>query len=76
MTRSPYISALVVGLLATLVIWAFIAGWAGQVVFWPDNAGTSWLEVLIWLTIMYGPPAFALWGAMRLLLPMKNGEAD
>ena len=60
--RAIYLSLAILSLAATALIWAFIAGWAGKVVFAPDMELLASGEALSWLAfmaLMYGPIAFA-----------------
>jgi hypothetical protein len=62
--RAIYLSFAVVSLAVTALIWAFIAGWAGRVVFAPDMELLASGESLTWvafMALMYGPIAFSGW---------------
>lgn len=61
--RAIYLSFAILSLAATALVWAFLAGWAGQVVFAPDMellASGKWLSWLAFMALMYGPIAFAV----------------
>lgn len=60
--RTIYISLAVLSLAAAALVWAFLAGWAGRVVFTPDMELLATGETLSWLAfmaLMYLPIAFA-----------------
>ena len=60
--RTTYLSLAILSLVATVLVWAFLAGWAGRVVFAPDMALLAtgeWLSWLAFMALMYGPIAFA-----------------
>jgi hypothetical protein len=60
--RTTYLSLAILLLAATALVWAFLAGWAGRVVFAPDMellATGEWLSWLAFMALMYGPIAFA-----------------
>jgi hypothetical protein len=62
--RAIYLSFAVLSLAAAALIWAFVAGWAGRVVFAPDMellASGEWLTWLAFMALMYGPIAIAGW---------------
>jgi hypothetical protein len=62
--RAIYLSFAVLSLAAAALVWAFIAGWAGRVVFAPDMAllaSGEWLSWLAFMALMYGPIATAGW---------------
>ena len=46
------------------LVWSFIAGWAGAMVFLPDIAlltSGEWLGWVFVVALMYGPLAFVGW---------------
>lgn len=60
--RAIYLSLAILSLTATALVWTFIAGWAGRVVFAPDMELLATGQSLSWLAfmaLMYGPIAFA-----------------
>ena len=60
--RASYLSLAILSLTATALVWTFIAGWAGRVVFAPDMELLATGQSLSWLAfmaLMYGPIAFA-----------------
>lgn len=60
--RPIYLSLAILSLAATTLVWAFLAGWAGRVVFAPDMellASGEWLCWLAFMALMYLPIAFA-----------------
>lgn len=62
--RATYLIYALTALIAAAVIWAFIAAWAGQMVFLPDVAlltSGEWLSWVFAVAMMYGPIAFAAW---------------
>jgi hypothetical protein len=53
----------------TVLIWLFIAGWAGRLVFAPDMEllhGPQWPIWFVGLAVMYGPVIFAGWAVFKL----------
>ena len=70
MTLKSYAVALFTSLMGTLMIWGFVAGWAGGIRFLPDRP----LEVggLVLVLIMYAPIAFAVWAVCGLVA--KSGQ--
>ncbi|WP_430387417.1 hypothetical protein [Blastomonas fulva] len=62
--RAIYLGFAVLSLAAAALVWTFIAGWAGRVVFAPDTELLASGEALTWLAfmvLMYGPIATAGW---------------
>jgi hypothetical protein len=60
--RTIYLCLAILSLAATALVWAFLAGWAGGVVFAPDRELLATGESLSWpafMALMYGPIAFA-----------------
>ena len=71
--RATYLIYALISLIATAVIWAFFAGWAGGVAFLPDVAlltSGEWLSWAFVVALMYGPIAYAGW--MMLLAIRSN----
>ena len=62
--RAIYLCFAVISLAAAALVWTFIAGWAGRVVFAPDMELLATGQLLSWLAfmaLMYGPIAIAGW---------------
>jgi hypothetical protein len=60
--HTTYLSLAILSLVATALVWAFLAGWAGRVVFAPDMellASGEWPSWLAFMALMYLPIAFA-----------------
>lgn len=74
MTAKFYAIALFAGLMGTLMIWGFIAGWAGEIRFLPDRP----LEIggLVFILIMYAPIAFSVWAAWGLVTNNSQESAN
>ncbi|WP_374420429.1 hypothetical protein [Novosphingobium arvoryzae] len=70
--RATYLIYALISLIATAVIWASSAGWAGGVVFLPDVellTSGEWLSWAFIVALMYGPIAFAGW---MMLLAIRS----
>lgn len=70
--RAIYLIYTLISLIATAVIWAFCAGWAGGLVFFPDVAlltSGEWLSWVFAVALMYGPIALAGW---TMFLAIRN----
>lgn len=62
--RAIWLIFALIALLASALVWTFIAGWAGRLVFLPDlellRSG-EWLSWACAVILMYGPLGFAGW---------------
>lgn len=70
MSKPTYISAVIFGVLGTVLLWGFAAGWAGQIRFFPDTDGLSggdWMGWTAFTLFYWTPPILALWGTWKLL---------
>ena len=69
MTQKSYAIAFFAGLIGTILIWGFVAGWAGEIRFLPDRP--TEVGGLIFIVIMYTPVALAAWAVWGLF---KRGD--
>lgn len=70
--RATYLIYALISLIAAAVIWVFVAGWAGKIVFLPDAsllASGEWLSWAFFVALMYAPIAVAGW---MILLAQRN----
>jgi hypothetical protein len=66
--RTTWLIFALIAIMVTAIIWNFIAGWAGEIVFFPDHSllqSGEWLSWLFWVVLMYGPPVFAAWMILK-----------
>jgi hypothetical protein len=62
--RSTWLTYAAIGSVVAAIIWLFIAGWAGRIVFTPKFGllhSSEWLSWVIAMALMYGPLVFVGW---------------
>ncbi|VXC89600.1 conserved hypothetical protein [Sphingomonas sp. AX6] len=66
--RIMWIAAALISLVGTVIVWGFVAGWAGRIVAYPDlellRSG-EWLSWIVGALLMYGPLFFTGWMLMK-----------
>ncbi len=73
--RIIWLTFSVISLAAATVIWLFAAGWAGQVVFYPDLSLISSGDWALWIAVtllMYAPVALGIVLAIKAMKAEKS----
>ena len=61
-----------VGILCTVLIWGFVAGWAGEIRLLPDGP-SSLSEILVFSIIIWWAPALAAFGIWKAIGAVRRG---